>query len=59
MFTIPEERKAGVFTCNLDKRTLWTKDEQGNYFGLKGDGEVDVKISVSLNLDQGGGEAGD
>ena len=30
---------------------LWTKDEEGNYFALKGNGDIDTKIAVSLNVE--------
>lgn len=56
LFLPREERSEGVFTVNLDKRILSTKDSQGNQFKIRSDGEVFSHISVSFNLEQKVGE---
>ncbi|EAR91082.3 hypothetical protein TTHERM_00430030 (macronuclear) [Tetrahymena thermophila SB210] len=52
LFCVPEERKAGVYNISLKERILWTRDDEGNFFALKSNGEIDTKIAVSLNLNQ-------
>jgi len=52
LFCVSDERKTGVYTVNLREDTLWTKDEEGNVFTLKSNGEIDTKIAVSLNVEQ-------
>lgn len=48
LFSVPDERKSGVFTAFLDQKTLWTRDEESNFFSISSTGEVVAKISVSL-----------
>lgn len=50
LFSVPEERRAGVYTANLAAGALWTKDDEGNVFTLRSNGDIDTKIAVSLNL---------
>lgn len=50
MFCAPEERKTGVYTIELLKSKLWTRDNEGNYFSMSGNGEIEAKIAVSLNI---------
>ena len=52
LFGIPNERRSGVYTANLDKGRLWTQDEEGNYFIVYSNGDSVEKMSVSFNLDQ-------
>lgn len=52
MFGIPNERRSGVYTANLDKGRIWTEDEEGNYFIAYANGDTVEKMSVSFNLDQ-------
>ncbi|EGR33457.1 hypothetical protein IMG5_051980 [Ichthyophthirius multifiliis] len=51
LYCIPEERKTGVYSFKLQENIMWTKDDEGNYFSLKSDGEIINKIAVSLNND--------
>jgi hypothetical protein len=52
LFGIPNERRSGLFTANLDKGRIWTEDEEGNYFIAYANGDSVEKMSVSFNLDQ-------
>lgn len=52
LFGIPNERRAGVYTADLDKGRIWTEDEEGNYFIAYCNGDTVEKMSVSFNLDQ-------
>lgn len=52
LFGIPEERKNGVYTAELRKKILWTKDNEGNYFSISSTGETKGKIAVSFDLNQ-------
>jgi len=52
LFGVPNERRAGVYTANLDQGKLWTQDEEGNYFIVYANGDSVEKMSVSFNLDQ-------
>ena len=52
LFGIPNERRSGVYTANLDLGRIWTQDEEGNYFIIYANGESVEKMSVSFNLDQ-------
>lgn len=52
LFGIPNERRSGVYTANLDQGKLWTQDEEGNYFIVYANGDSVEKMSVSFNLDQ-------
>ncbi|KRX02221.1 hypothetical protein PPERSA_04843 [Pseudocohnilembus persalinus] len=49
-FSIAEERRAGVYTVDMNQKKLWTKDQQGNIFGLCSNGEIISKIAVSLDV---------
>jgi hypothetical protein len=51
MFGIPNERRSGIYTANLDKGRIWTEDEEGNYFIAYANGDSVEKMSVSFNLD--------
>lgn len=51
LFGIPNERRSGVYTANLDKGRIWTEDEEGNYFIAYSNGDTVEKMSVSFNLD--------
>ena len=51
LFGIPNERRSGVYTANLDQGKLWTQDEEGNYFIVYANGDSVEKMSVSFNLD--------
>lgn len=52
LFGIPNERRSGVYTANLDEGRLWTQDEEGNYFIVYANGDSVEKMSVSFNMDQ-------
>lgn len=52
LFGIPNERRSGLYTANLDKGRIWTEDEEGNYFIAYANGDTVEKMSVSFNLDQ-------
>lgn len=52
LFGIPNERRSGHYTANLDKGRIWTEDEEGNYFIAYANGDTVEKMSVSFNLDQ-------
>ncbi|EGR34511.1 hypothetical protein IMG5_009200 [Ichthyophthirius multifiliis] len=52
LFCIREERKGGVYSGNLIQKCIWTKDDEGNFFEIKSNGEISTKIAVSLNLNQ-------
>ncbi|CAD8207264.1 unnamed protein product [Paramecium octaurelia] len=49
LFSVSDERKAGVYTIDLTRKCIFTKDEESNYFQIDEDGNVTSKISVSLN----------
>jgi hypothetical protein len=50
----PSERKAGVYTCDLKKQKIWTKDEERNIFEIHADGTTKAKLSLSItNLEDG------
>jgi hypothetical protein len=51
MFGIPNERRSGVYTANLDQGKIWTQDEEGNIFIIYANGSSVEKLSVSFNLD--------
>ena len=51
LFGLPNERRTGVYTCNLDKGRIWTLDEEGNHFIVYANGDSTEKLSVSFNLD--------
>lgn len=51
LFGVPDERRTGVYTANLDKGSLWTSDEEGNHFIVYANGDSVEKMSVSFNLD--------
>ena len=50
LFGVPQERKVGVYTADLKESTLFTKDDEGNYFSLNAFGKVEAKIAVSFNI---------
>ena len=52
LFGVPNERRSGVYTANLEQGRLWTADEEGNHFILYANGDSTEKLSVSFNLDQ-------
>lgn len=52
LFGIPNERRSGVYTANLDMGRVWTQDEEGNYFIVYANGDAVEKMSVSFDLDQ-------
>lgn len=52
LFGIPNERRSGVYTANLDMGRIWTQDEEGNYFIVYANGDAVEKMSVSFDLDQ-------
>jgi hypothetical protein len=52
LFGVPNERRSGVYTANLDKGRIWTLDEEGNHFIVYSNGESVEKMSVSFNLEQ-------
>jgi hypothetical protein len=52
LFGVPNERRSGVYTCNLEQGRMWTQDEEGNYFIIYANGDSTEKLSVSFNLDQ-------
>merc|ERR1711935_1072560 len=52
LFGVPNERRTGVYTANLDKGSLWTSDEEGNHFIVYANGDSVEKMSVSFSLDQ-------
>jgi hypothetical protein len=43
------ERKAGVYTCDLKKQKIWTRDDERNIFEIHADGIAKAKLSLSLN----------
>lgn len=49
-----ENRKGGVYTIDLKKKMIWTKDDEGNYFEQHADGNTKVfllnKNSMMLYL---------
>lgn len=51
LFTIPDERKHGVYSFDTKSGKMWTKDNEGNTFQVFSSGKCRSKISVSLNLD--------
>lgn len=51
LFGVPNERRSGVYTVNLDKGRVWTEDEEGNYFIVYANGDSVEKMSVSFDLD--------
>ena len=51
IFTLPEERNSGVYTAQLDKGRLFTKDKEGNYFEVNVDGKAVERLAVSLNVE--------
>lgn len=52
LFGVPNERRSGVYTVNLDQGRLMTQDEEGNVFIVYANGDSVEKLSVSFNLDQ-------
>jgi hypothetical protein len=52
LFGIPNERRSGVFTSNIEQGRIWTQDEEGNFFIVYANGDSVEKLSVSFNLDQ-------
>lgn len=54
LFCVAQERKEGVYSADIEKGQLWTKDHEGNYFQLQSDGKVRSKIAVSFDMSQNG-----
>lgn len=52
LFGVPNERRSGVYTANLEQGRIWTADEEGNHFIIYANGDSTEKLSVSFNLDQ-------
>jgi len=52
LFGVPNERRSGVYTANLEQGRIWTEDEEGNHFIIYANGDSAEKLSVSFNLDQ-------
>jgi hypothetical protein len=51
LFGSANERRTGVYTCNMEQGRLWTQDEEGNFFIVYANGDSTEKLSVSFNLD--------
>lgn len=47
----PEERHHGVYTVNLRKSKIWTRDDENNVFEIHSDGTAKCKLSVTLDLE--------
>mmetsp|Transcript_30767 Transcript_30767/g.30254 ORF Transcript_30767/g.30254 Transcript_30767/m.30254 type:complete len:391 (+) Transcript_30767:115-1287(+) len=52
LFGVSTERRAGVYTANLDQGKVWTQDDEGNIFIVYANGDSVEKLSVSFDLDQ-------
>ena len=52
LFGVPNERRSGVYTVELEHGKLWTKDDEGNNFIIYSNGESVEKMAVSFDLDQ-------
>lgn len=51
LFGMEQERRSGVYTANLDKGQIWTRDEEGNLFIVFANGDSVEKLSVCFDLD--------
>ena len=51
LFGMPNERRSGVYTCDLDKGRIWTRDEEGNHFIVYANGDSVEKLAVTFKLD--------
>ncbi len=41
----PEDRKGGIYTADLKKGKIWTKDDESNIFEIHADGTAKVKFN--------------
>lgn len=47
----PEDRRGGVYSVDIKKEKIYTKDTEKNIFELHADGAAKYKLSVTLDLD--------
>lgn len=47
MFSLPDDRKSGVYTIDLERKSIFTKDDEANYFEIDEDGHVTTKLSTT------------
>lgn len=52
LFGVESDRRSGVYTANVIKGTIQTKDDEGNVFVVYANGESIERLAVSFNLDQ-------
>lgn len=52
LYGVPNERRSGVYTANLDRGRIWSQDEEGNFFIVYANGDSVEKMSVSFDLNQ-------
>ncbi len=50
LFGIPKERKEGIYTVEVQKGLLWTRDSEGNIFRILADGASHERMAVSFDL---------
>ena len=50
LFGIPKERKEGIYTVEVGKGLLWTRDAEGNIFRVLADGSTHERMAVSFDL---------
>jgi hypothetical protein len=47
----PEDRRGGVYSVDMKKEKIYTKDTEKNIFEIHADGSAKYKLSVTLDLD--------
>lgn len=52
LFGLANERRSGVYTCDIAKGNVKTTDNEGNVFIVYANGESIERLSVSFNLDE-------
>ena len=52
LFGIESDRRSGVYTANVIKGNIQTKDDEGNVFTVFANGESIERLAVSFDLDQ-------
>ena len=52
LYGLENDRRSGVYTCNVSKGTIKTTDDESNVFIVYANGESIEKLSVTFNLDE-------
>ncbi|CAD8197924.1 unnamed protein product [Paramecium octaurelia] len=52
LFSLPDERRSGVYTIDLERKCIFTRDEEANYFEIDEDGHVVTKLSTASAQNQ-------